>query len=310
MLLGSRQNIVATLGSLAIASVGGPTVAQGFHEPVYICVIDKEPMFNGVHYRDVTSGYDEGASLPEEFRRVPCTEEFLQAMCSDFPEFCTDEGGRVEGFRRAMASEGGSPAAGMPSSAVADLENPQVILGEKASSGIGGGDGHASEAMDVADAQAALKGLGYDPGPTDGIMGGRTTAAIQAFQQDYGLPMTGDLDASTVAALRGSGGGKSNATESRPPQAPAAQGEIQTSDMSGSCQADIANLEADMARITAQAQGGGIAICEAHRANYEVLSKAAEILRRCPTADPTGAQAAEFNRAANESLAALNGPCS
>lgn len=43
----------------------------------------------------------------------------------------------------------------------------------------------------IAGIQARLKEFGYDPGPTDGIMGPRTLRAIQAFERDNGLPVTG-----------------------------------------------------------------------------------------------------------------------
>jgi ankyrin repeat protein len=49
--------------------------------------------------------------------------------------------------------------------------------------------------------QNTLKELGYDPGLPDGVWGKKTTAAIKSFQQDNGLPVTGNLDANTKAKL-------------------------------------------------------------------------------------------------------------
>jgi hypothetical protein len=46
---------------------------------------------------------------------------------------------------------------------------------------------------DVLRAQQLLAQLGFDPGPQDGIAGRRTRAAIEAFQEDRGLPVTGQL---------------------------------------------------------------------------------------------------------------------
>jgi localization factor PodJL len=46
------------------------------------------------------------------------------------------------------------------------------------------------ESAALADVQAKLAALGYDPGPADGVMGARTRAAIRAFQADAGLPVT------------------------------------------------------------------------------------------------------------------------
>ncbi len=50
-------------------------------------------------------------------------------------------------------------------------------------------------------AQEALRGLGYDPGPADGLVGGRTRRAIEIFQGTNALPVTGTLDSATVARL-------------------------------------------------------------------------------------------------------------
>lgn len=50
-------------------------------------------------------------------------------------------------------------------------------------------------------AQTLLAGMGYNPGPADGTPGRRTTAALRAFQQDHGLPASGQLDSATRRAL-------------------------------------------------------------------------------------------------------------
>ncbi|MFQ5974008.1 MAG: peptidoglycan-binding protein [Alphaproteobacteria bacterium] len=43
----------------------------------------------------------------------------------------------------------------------------------------------------VASTQALLTRLGYEPGPVDGVMGPRTSAAIREYQLDRGLPANG-----------------------------------------------------------------------------------------------------------------------
>jgi hypothetical protein len=50
-------------------------------------------------------------------------------------------------------------------------------------------------------AQGRLKELGHDPGAIDGRPGKKTTTALKMFQKEYGLPITGKLDAETTAAL-------------------------------------------------------------------------------------------------------------
>ncbi|MEL6865256.1 MAG: peptidoglycan-binding domain-containing protein, partial [Bacteroidota bacterium] len=44
------------------------------------------------------------------------------------------------------------------------------------------------------------KERGYDPGPTDNILGSRTKAALTKFQKDNSLPV-GQLDMETLKAL-------------------------------------------------------------------------------------------------------------
>jgi peptidoglycan hydrolase-like protein with peptidoglycan-binding domain len=50
-------------------------------------------------------------------------------------------------------------------------------------------------------AQSKLKSLGLDPGPLDGVAGGATKTAVQAFQKQSGIPETGVLDAATLDKL-------------------------------------------------------------------------------------------------------------
>jgi peptidoglycan hydrolase-like protein with peptidoglycan-binding domain len=53
----------------------------------------------------------------------------------------------------------------------------------------------------VLEAQRALRDLGYDPGPIDGIFGPRTRAALEKYQTTERLPVTGELDAATLDRL-------------------------------------------------------------------------------------------------------------
>ena len=50
-------------------------------------------------------------------------------------------------------------------------------------------------------AQSKLAALGLDPGTLDGVAGNATKKAVQAFQQQSGLPETGVLDAATLEKL-------------------------------------------------------------------------------------------------------------
>jgi peptidoglycan hydrolase-like protein with peptidoglycan-binding domain len=55
--------------------------------------------------------------------------------------------------------------------------------------------------QDVYIGQKRLIELGYNPGPTDGLLGKKTRAAILQFQQDQGLSITGSFDPSTQEKL-------------------------------------------------------------------------------------------------------------
>ncbi|WP_455201561.1 peptidoglycan-binding domain-containing protein, partial [Kaarinaea lacus] len=50
-------------------------------------------------------------------------------------------------------------------------------------------------------AQMRLIHKGYKPGPADGLVGKKTRKAVANFQWDSGLPITGELDKSTLKAL-------------------------------------------------------------------------------------------------------------
>lgn len=41
--------------------------------------------------------------------------------------------------------------------------------------------------------QQSLRKLGYDPGPLDGVIGPKTRAAVKQFEDDRGLPETGEI---------------------------------------------------------------------------------------------------------------------
>jgi TPR repeat protein/S1-C subfamily serine protease len=60
--------------------------------------------------------------------------------------------------------------------------------------------------------QWQLTGLGYDPGPADGIIGPKTRAAIRAFQSDVGLPVDGEISDALTAALSDAASSDQNIT--------------------------------------------------------------------------------------------------
>ncbi len=75
------------------------------------------------------------------------------------------------------------------------------------------------EADPVKAAQRALNARGYDVGEPDGRMGPKTRAAVQKFQKDESLEVTGRLDPPTLARLR------SGKADDRPSASPRTDGE-------------------------------------------------------------------------------------
>lgn len=71
--------------------------------------------------------------------------------------------------------------------------------------GVGGGaparDAQAPRLPFVREAQRALRDLGYHPGPIDGMFGPQTRIALEKYQLAEKLPVTGQLDAETMARL-------------------------------------------------------------------------------------------------------------
>jgi|GEM_PF-2409636 len=51
----------------------------------------------------------------------------------------------------------------------------------------------AMERSDIRRIQELLREQGFDPGPIDGIVGPRTRAAVEAFEEAQRLPVTGDV---------------------------------------------------------------------------------------------------------------------
>lgn len=58
----------------------------------------------------------------------------------------------------------------------------------------------------VADTQASLLRLGYNPGPVDGVMGPGTRQAISNYQYAWGLPVTGSPSPQLLDHMRRHGG--------------------------------------------------------------------------------------------------------
>jgi peptidoglycan hydrolase-like protein with peptidoglycan-binding domain len=70
---------------------------------------------------------------------------------------------------------------------------------------VGGGtsarDAETQRPPFVREAQRALRDLGYHPGPIDGTFSLRTRSALEKYQLAEKLPVTGQLDAETMARL-------------------------------------------------------------------------------------------------------------
>lgn len=67
------------------------------------------------------------------------------------------------------------------------------------------GEAGALNEAEIMQVQDALNQQGFDPGPTDGLMGPQTSSALREFQQAQGLEASGKADQQTLAALGVSG---------------------------------------------------------------------------------------------------------
>jgi uncharacterized YkwD family protein len=61
--------------------------------------------------------------------------------------------------------------------------------------------GKGAKGPDVYAVQGMLKSLGYYAGPITGYYGAQTETGIRAFQQKYGLPVTGAVDDQTLQSI-------------------------------------------------------------------------------------------------------------
>jgi peptidoglycan hydrolase-like protein with peptidoglycan-binding domain len=80
-----------------------------------------------------------------------------------------------------------------------------------------------AEDRDVRAAQQALRDQGYNPGPIDGVMGPRTTAALRDYQTKQGLTASGQLDDATMDKLGVRGAGSASPATEPQTTAPGAQ---------------------------------------------------------------------------------------
>jgi N-acetylmuramoyl-L-alanine amidase len=62
--------------------------------------------------------------------------------------------------------------------------------------------GHLDPITTVAGVQARLNSVGYVCGAVDGVIGSQTSEALQRFQRDEGLEVTGKIDQATTDALQ------------------------------------------------------------------------------------------------------------
>lgn len=69
--------------------------------------------------------------------------------------------------------------------------------------GLSGAPTHAQTPDEIAAVQGYLASLGYEPGPADGVMGGRTRSSIEQFEASRGQPVTGEVSDWLIALATG-----------------------------------------------------------------------------------------------------------
>ena len=89
-------------------------------------------------------------------------------------------------------------ANGLPQTGTVDKATEAALRAELVAAG---GDAALQQLATTAAAQQTLKLAGYWDGPVDGIWTDEFTEALKDFQSDLGVPVTGKIDAATIAAL-------------------------------------------------------------------------------------------------------------
>ena len=115
--------------------------------------------------------------------------------------------------------------------------------------GLAGAPALAQTAEEIAAVQAWLNGQGYDAGPADGMMGGRTRAAIALWESEHGQPETGEVSPLLIDMAMGGGADDGGA----------GQGGDAATAPDSAAESAVSTLEGD---VTALAGTGGLEFSE------------------------------------------------
>ena len=170
---------------------------------------------------DVAIGYDKFTRVELVKSGSEITYEVLGPATADDAEWAA-EATIVPGWTPGAEEAAASPAQlALLNQALAGLEQAVVALQA---------DRGPAPDQRIRDAQRMLRQIGFDPGPVDGLWGGKTEGAVRAFQAWYpsaGLTATGQLDDATFDALSAAeAAGMTYSVVTRPtkPSRPALQG--------------------------------------------------------------------------------------
>jgi len=142
------------------------------------------------------------------------TEEAVQTFCADGASALCEEKQQNAALIRetygdmlpAAGTAAGSPPEPAGQAAAAAPATPATQDEPEASAGQAAAAPAPEVRLDSRETilwvQESLRELGYNPGPLDGAMGRRTRAAIQRYERDNDIPVTGRMSAALVASLR------------------------------------------------------------------------------------------------------------
>jgi peptidoglycan hydrolase-like protein with peptidoglycan-binding domain len=177
----------------AALSRGSQTVSQGFNT-------SDQNFSNGTHSGVLRQG-DRGSAVSDLQRRLSVAGYYSGAIDSVFGQQTEDAVLRLQ-QERGLTADGiagyqVTQALSGSSTTIPDTSyNPsgrQLTIGDSGS--------------DVEDLQRRLQNLGYFSGTATGYFGTQTSDAVQRFQQDKRLPVTGIADARTLTVLGGTTAG-------------------------------------------------------------------------------------------------------
>ena len=136
----------------------------------------------------------------QQEKAVTAVESYTTALQQALADtgYYTDEVDGVYGPQTVAAVQALQKANGLPQTGTVDKATEKALSSELAAKG---GAAAQADTASTAAVQQTLKLAGYWDGPVDGQWTDALTDALEELQKDLGVPVTGTVDAATIAAF-------------------------------------------------------------------------------------------------------------